>query len=103
MPSPGRSSAARRSSSIASPKRMKRPPLQVPTATCPGSAMPRVYACPPARPGSGREAHVALGALGFVERLVGAPDELLGGVAVVGEQRNAEADGKGVGQRAVAG
>ena len=39
MPSPGRSSASSRSSSIGSPKCMKRPPLQVPTATCPGSRM----------------------------------------------------------------
>src|SRR3712207_1585123 len=34
MPSPGRSSATSRSSSSGSPKRMNRPPLQVPTAAC---------------------------------------------------------------------
>src|SRR6186997_579486 len=32
MPPPGRTSAAKRSSSSGSPKRMKRPPLHVPTA-----------------------------------------------------------------------
>src|SRR5687768_13781779 len=37
MPSPGRSIAARRSSSTGSPKCRKRPPLQVPMAVCPGS------------------------------------------------------------------
>src|SRR4051794_26845559 len=37
MPPPGRSSAASRSSSIASPKCRKRPPLQVPIALRPGS------------------------------------------------------------------
>src|SRR5687768_1609105 len=35
MPPPGRSRAASRSSAIGSPKCMKRPPLQVPTAKCP--------------------------------------------------------------------
>src|SRR6476660_5797457 len=99
MPLPGRSSASKRSSETASPKRMKRPPLQVPTATCPGSAMPRVYGCSR----SGREAHVALGALGLVERLVGAPDELLGRVAVAGEEGDAEADREVVRKLAVGG
>src|SRR5215212_1414 len=37
MPPPGRSSASSRSSAIASPKRRKRPPLQVPIAARPGS------------------------------------------------------------------
>src|SRR6185312_9416425 len=37
MPPPGRSSAARRSSSIAWPKWRKRPPLQVPMAARPRS------------------------------------------------------------------
>src|SRR3954447_4699541 len=37
MPLPGRSSASSRSSAIASPKRRKRPPLQVPMAARPGS------------------------------------------------------------------
>src|ERR1044071_5398195 len=37
MPFPGRSSSTRRSSSIASPKCRKRPPLQVPIALRPGS------------------------------------------------------------------
>src|SRR4051812_1849870 len=40
MSSPGRRSAVRRSSPTSSPKRMKRPPLQAPTATCPGPAIP---------------------------------------------------------------
>ena len=35
IPLPGRSSASRRASAIGSPKRMKRPPLQLPTATWP--------------------------------------------------------------------
>src|SRR6476660_6985405 len=39
MPSPGRRRASMRASSIGSPKCMKRPPLQVPTATCCRSAM----------------------------------------------------------------
>src|SRR5215211_7752405 len=39
MPSPGRRSSRICSSEISSPKRMKRPPLQVPTAVRPGSAM----------------------------------------------------------------
>src|SRR3954454_24261108 len=34
MPPPGRKTAASRSSSTGSPKCMKRPPLQVPTAVC---------------------------------------------------------------------
>src|SRR4051812_41901777 len=37
MPPPGRSNASSRSSAIASPKRRKRPPLQVPIAARPGS------------------------------------------------------------------
>src|ERR1700761_5535623 len=37
MPAPDRSSASSRSSAIASPKRRKRPPLQVPIAVRPGS------------------------------------------------------------------
>src|SRR3954469_5603392 len=37
MPPPGRSSASSRSPAIASPKRRKRPPLQVPIAARPGS------------------------------------------------------------------
>src|SRR5438477_5642608 len=99
MPSPGRSRAARRSSSIASPKRMKRPPLQVPTATCPGSATPRVY---DRSGGARREVQVVVGALGRVQRLVGAADELLGGLAVDREQGEAEADAQAVGEDAVA-
>src|SRR3954452_19234164 len=35
MPSPGRSRASSRASSIGSPNRMNPPPLQVPTAACP--------------------------------------------------------------------
>src|SRR3954452_3788833 len=44
MPPTGRSSASSRSSAIASPKRRKRPPLQVPIAARPGSftASPRL-------------------------------------------------------------
>src|SRR5689334_15224615 len=41
MPSPGRSSASSRASSTGSPKCMKRPPLQVPTAICPGERILR--------------------------------------------------------------
>src|SRR5689334_22914593 len=99
MPSPGASNATSRSASSSSPKRMNRPPLQVPTATCPGSAMPRVYGWA----ASGREAYVALGALGLVERLVGAPDELLGRVAVALEERDAEADREPMRQLVVVG
>src|SRR4051812_7666985 len=47
MPSPGRSSAIRRSSSSGSPKCMKRPPLHVPTAVGVGSRMPPTLGCPP--------------------------------------------------------
>src|SRR4051794_41246563 len=47
MPSPGRSSAIRRSSPSGSPKCMKRPPLHVPTAVGVGSRMPPTLGCPP--------------------------------------------------------
>src|SRR5918996_1104157 len=48
IPRPGRSSAASRSSSTGSPKRMKRPPLHVPTAVCPGDRITsesRMFSC----------------------------------------------------------
>src|SRR3954468_14052751 len=47
MPSPGRRSAISRSSSSGSPKCMKRPPLQVPTAVCVGSRIPATLGCAP--------------------------------------------------------
>src|SRR4051812_15806239 len=74
MPSPGRSSASRRASSIGSPKRMKRPPLQVPTATCPSIGMTVAQA-----PGLAGRAGFAL----LRSRSVTAADaELLAGLVV---------------------
>src|SRR5689334_13536514 len=45
MPLPGRTSASSRSSSSGTPKRMKRPPLQVPTAVWVRSGTPLILGC----------------------------------------------------------
>src|SRR3954471_1579871 len=47
MPSPGRTRAMKRSSSSGSPKCMKRPPLQVPTAVWVRSATASTLGCAP--------------------------------------------------------
>src|SRR4051794_1574214 len=74
MPPPGRRSAISRSSSSGSPKRMKRPPLQVPTAVCVGSRIPATLGCAP-MPGR-------LGVLALGDSITNGGGELQWGVAL---------------------
>src|SRR5215210_6803522 len=72
-PPPGRTSAASRSSSSGSPKRMKRPPLQVPTAVCVGSTRPTL---------GWRAMTCRLGVLALGDSITNAGGELQWGVAL---------------------
>jgi tellurite resistance protein TerC len=75
MPPPGASSAWKRSSAIGSPKRMKRPPLQVPTATCPSIDLTLVPATTPQALGSAECARTTI-----VTFVTGADTALLAGL-----------------------
>src|SRR5215216_3357099 len=75
MPPPGRTSAAKRSSSSGSPKRMNRPPLHVPTAV-------GVRSCIPAPTLGSRRMSCALGVVALGDSITNGGGELQYGVAL---------------------
>src|SRR5919107_5055894 len=75
IPPPGRTSAAKRSSSSGSPKRMKRPPLHVPTAL-------GVRSCIPAPTLGSRRMSCPIGVVALGDSITNGGGELQNGVAL---------------------